>query len=100
MRKSELQDILSDLPDYPVVFRVAQDRISDDEYILVGGELTRVTVEDLYLDRDDEFVDREDLKLSVYDDPKAYGLQQNATEQEVEEYLNKAKKTYVVIEVN
>jgi hypothetical protein len=100
MKKSELQDILSALPDYPVIFKVAQDMFLDDSYYAwVRGELSRVKVEELYLDRDDKYVDREDLRASLYDTPEAYGLPKNLTEDEVEQYLNKIKETYVVIEV-
>jgi hypothetical protein len=107
MKKSELQNRLAELPDHPVIFIVEQDMSIDDDYVWMQGEPKKVYVGDFYLDThnarkgfDGEYVDREEMRERVFDDPQSYGLTQNATKYEVEEYLDRIKETYVVIEVH
>ena len=97
MKNHELIAKLKKLPqNLPIMFKVAQEITGCDDYTWMCGECTGVKVEDIY-DISDEIIGDFDYMFDrVNDDPCNYGLPQEATFEQVTEYIEKNKKQTVV----
>ena len=98
----DLMKKLSELPeDIPVIFKVSQEITGYDDFAWVRGECVGVSVHDLYHGDDDEIWDRERMFEDVYDYPEKYGLNKDAGDAEIDNYIDKNKKeTVIAIEVH
>lgn len=102
MLNSEFIEALAKLPqDLPVIFKVAQEITGYENFSWMRGECTGVSVENLYQGDDDEYWDHDRMFDEVNDDPEKYGLSKDATDADVENYIDLHKKeTVIAVQVN
>ena len=97
MKNREFIAKLKELPDdLPIMFKVAQEITGCDDYSWMRGECTGAQVEDIYEISDERIGDFEEMYCHVNDDPCTYGLPQDATEEQVIDYIEKNKKQTVI----
>lgn len=102
MKNEDLIKRLQTFPaNLPIMFKVDQDLTGSDTFSWMRGEVGNIEVTEVYEDKCTEgfLVERDTLLERVNDDPEAYGLEQDATEADMETYADKIKETVIAIHV-
>ena len=95
--KSEIIAALAALPDLPVMCKVDQDICAHDEYAWMRGQITKIEVEEIYLNNaEDEYWNRDRMFDEIYDSPETYGLSVAPTDEEINKYIDEKRKETVI----
>lgn len=97
MKNSDLIAKLNTPPkDLPIMFKVGQELTGYDNFAWMRGECTNVEVIDIYPSSEEHILDYQGMFDLVNDDPEDYGLSKDATDEDIEEYIDKHKKETVI----
>lgn len=100
MTNKELQEKLSVFPaDLPIMFKVDQELTGSDDFAWLRGEVSSVEVDEIYTLREEFLVDRDRMRDEINDEPLTFGLSEDATDDEVEAWLDKKREIVLAVRV-